>query len=296
MTGATSGVGLQLARILYSKNAKVYLAARKEDGAVAHIKQSAPNAKGSLVFLRLDLADLPTVKEAAREFLAAETRLHVLFNNAGYMASDDKHMEKTAQGYEKQLGINCLGHFLFTKLLTPTLVATAADKSSLTNETRVVFVSSLAAEFYHEKQGALDLSNLDYHQPRSSIVRYGLSKVGVWAYGVEFSRRFKTEGVLGMPLNPGNLRTPLFDSQGFMFRLQVALFHYPPVQGAYTQLFAGLSLEVTADKAGLYVFPFGRFQQPCEHLQLAAKPEAEGGSDLPRKFWEWSEKQVEKYL
>lgn len=296
MTGATSGVGLQLSRILYSKNAKVYIAARSEIDAIAHIKKAEPASKGALIFLPLDLADLQSVKKSAEQFLAIETRLNVLFNNAGYMAPDRKDFETTAQGYEMQLGVNCLGPFLFTKLLTPTLLATAADKSTLTNETRVVFVSSLAAEFYHEKQGGLDLENLDYHRPKASIHRYGLSKVGVWAYGVEFSRRFKAQGVLGMPVNPGNLRSDLFKEQSFLFRLQVALFHYPPVNGAYTELFAGLSPEVTAEKAGQYVFPFGRIQPVCEPLQLAAKSEMEGGADLPRKFWEWSEKEVEKFI
>lgn len=191
VTGATSGIGLQLARILYSKNAKVYIAARTEAGSIAHIKKAEPASKGTLVFLPLDLADLRTVKKSAEQFLASETRIHVLFNNAGHMANDDKKMDTTAQGYEKQLGVNCLGHFLLTKLLTPTLLATAADKNTFTDEVRVVFLSSLAAEFYHEKQRGLDISNLDYHRPKASIYQYGLSKVGVWAYGVEFSKRFK---------------------------------------------------------------------------------------------------------
>lgn len=287
-------MGLELARILYSKNAKVYIAAREEGSAIASIKQAEPASKGELVFLHLDLADLNSVKASAERFLSTETKLHVLFNNAGYMAADDKKMEMTAQGYEKQLGVMCLGPFLFTKLLTPLLQSTAADKGSLTNEVRVVFVSSLAAEFYYEKEKGLglDLNNLDYHRPKSSMDRYGLAKVGVWAYGVEFSRRFS--GVLGVPLNPGNLRTDLFSQQNFLFRLQVLLMHYHPINGAYTQLFAGLSPEVT--KSGCYVLPWGRIGPICEDLQRAVKPESEGGVDLARKFWDWSEKQVEKYV
>lgn len=286
-------MGLELARILYSKNAKVYIAAREEGNAIVSIKKAEPASKGELVFLQLDLADLNSVKASAERFLSAETKLHVLFNNAGYMAADDKKMETTVQGYEKQLGVMCLGPFLFTKLLTPTLLATAADKSSHTNEVRVVFVSSLAAEFYYEKdKGCLDIENLDYHRPKLSMERYGLAKVGVWAYGVEFSRRFG--GVLGVPLNPGNLRTDLFSQQNFLFRLQVLLLHYHPINGAYTQLFAGLSPEVA--KPGSYVLPWGRVGQICEDLQRAVKSECDGGVDLARKFWDWSEKQVEKYV
>ncbi|KAG8159730.1 hypothetical protein KVR01_010367 [Diaporthe batatas] len=294
VTGSTSGMGLELARILYSKNARVYIAAREEDTAIASIKKAEPASRGELVFLHLDLADLNSVKASAERFLSTETRLHVLFNNAGYMAADDKKMETTAQGYEMQLGVMCLGPFLFTKLLAPLLQATAADRGSLTNEVRVVFVSSLAAEFYYEKEKGLglDLENLDYSRPKSSMDRYGLAKVGVWAYGVELSKRFS--GVLGVPLNPGNLRTDLFSQQNFLFRLQVLLMHYHPINGAYTQLFAGLSPEVTTP--GSYVLPWGRVGPICDDLQRAVRPESEGGVDLARKFWDWSEKQVEKYV
>lgn len=297
VTGATSGVGKELARILYSKNAKVYIAAREEGSALTSIKEAEPSSSGTLIFLPLDLEDLRSVKASAERFLAAETKLHVLFNNAGVMTGDEKKPEKTVQGYEKQLGVNCLGPFLFTKLLTPTLQATAADKNAntWTNEIRVVFVSSFAAEMYHEKHVGIDMENLDYHMPKSSIERYGISKVGVWAYGVEFTKSFKSSGVLSVPVNPGNLRSNLFSNQGFFFKLQVALMHYPAIKGAYTELFAGFSPEVTPDKAG-YVFPFGRFHPICKELELAASPVTQGGFNITREFWDWSEKQVEKFV
>ncbi|KAK8004541.1 hypothetical protein PG989_004260 [Apiospora arundinis] len=295
VTGATSGVGKELARLLYSRNATVYLAARDESDTIQHIKQAGPRSAGTLAYLPLDLGDLRSVKAAAERFLASETKLHVLFNNAGVMSADDNKMEKTVQGYEKQLGVNCLGPFLLTKLLTPILVATAADRSTHTHEVRVVFVSSFAAETYHEKDVGIDLDNLDFHNPKASIHRYGISKVGVWAYGNELTKRFAAKGVMGVPVNPGNLRSELFAQQGFFFRLQVALMHYPAVRGAYTELFAGFSPQVTPETAG-YVFPFGRLQPVCKELQLAAKPEEEGGADLTRKFWEWSEKQIEPFV
>ncbi|KAK6815805.1 estradiol 17 beta-dehydrogenase [Apiospora arundinis] len=220
VTGATSGVGKELARLLYSRR--------------------APLGRDPVV-PPPDLGDLRSVKAAAERFLASETKLHVLFNNAGVMSADDNDMEKTVQGYEKQLGVNCLGPFLLTKLLTPILVATAADRSTHTHEVRVVFVSSFAAEMYHEKDVGIDLDNLDFHHPTASIHRYGISKVGVWAYGNELTKRFAAKGVMAVPVNPGNLRSELFAQQGFFFRLQVALMHYPAVRGAYTELFAGFS-------------------------------------------------------
>lgn len=78
-------MGLELARILYSKNAKVYIAAREVGNAIATTKKAEPASKGELVFLHLDFADLNSVKAPAEQFLSAEKRLLVLFNNAGYM-------------------------------------------------------------------------------------------------------------------------------------------------------------------------------------------------------------------
>ncbi|KAK8074594.1 estradiol 17 beta-dehydrogenase [Apiospora hydei] len=312
VTGATSGIGREIARILYSRNATVYLAGREESDTIQHIKKAEPRSAGVLVFLPLDLSDLRSVKTAAKRFLAAETRLHVLFNNAGVMTADDGPggMERTAQGYEMQLGVNCLGPFLFTKLLMPTLLATAADKSggithTHTHDVRVVFVSSFGAEMFHEPGIGIDLDNLDYHNDpqnractamasaKSASGRTGSSSPSGSPPPPPTRGREEGEGegVLGVPVNPGNLRSGLFARQGLLLRLQVALLHYPAVQGAYTELFAAFSPEVTPGTAG-YVVPFGRLRPICEELRRAARPEEEGGADLARRFWEWSEEQV----
>ncbi len=70
------------------RNAKVYIAARSEDkakAAIEEIKIRVPNSKGQIIFLRLDLGDLTTIKSSAEEFLRGNERLDVLWNNAGVM-------------------------------------------------------------------------------------------------------------------------------------------------------------------------------------------------------------------
>ena len=137
MTGSNTGLGKEVAQILYSKNAKVYMMARSEEKtkkAIDSIKTSEPSSSGDLIFIRLDLADLPSIKTSAEEFLRREQNLHVLFNNAG--VGYPEKGSKTKQGYELQLGVNCVGTFALTKYLTPSLVATA--KISPPNTVRVV--------------------------------------------------------------------------------------------------------------------------------------------------------------
>lgn len=88
VTGANSGVGFELAKILYAANAKIYLAGRSEKRvleAIQLIRDEIPLSQGTMVWLPLDLSDLASVKIAAEEFLGKEERLDVLWNNAGVM-------------------------------------------------------------------------------------------------------------------------------------------------------------------------------------------------------------------
>jgi NAD(P)-dependent dehydrogenase (short-subunit alcohol dehydrogenase family) len=63
------------------KNAKVYLAARSPEKAVAAIERLEEETKKSAIYLQLDLADLSSVRKASETFLSHESRLDILFNN-----------------------------------------------------------------------------------------------------------------------------------------------------------------------------------------------------------------------
>jgi NAD(P)-dependent dehydrogenase (short-subunit alcohol dehydrogenase family) len=65
-----------------SKNARVYIAARNENRAKKVIEElKEKTGKQSVFFLKLDLADLPSVRAAVEEFTSKETKLHTLYNN-----------------------------------------------------------------------------------------------------------------------------------------------------------------------------------------------------------------------
>ena len=250
VTGANSGMGLGLARVLYTRNAKVYVACRSEEKGkqtIAQIKKVVPKSTGELVFLSLDLADLTKVKAAAQSFLAQESELHVLFNNAGVMVGPANPPLKTAQGYELALGVNCVGAFLFAQLLTPTLIATAQKQPA--NTVRVVWPSSFGLEEYAPEDRGIDLTNLDYHIPKPHVERYGISKAGNWLLGVEYARRHKADGIVSVPINPGNVRTSLARDQTLGLKIVAHAIVYPIINGVYSQLFAAFSPEVTIEKA-----------------------------------------------
>lgn len=298
---------------------------------MAAIRDAHPSSSGSLVFLSLDLGDLAAVKASAARFLDIETKLDVLFNNAGVMVPAPG--SRTTQGYELQLGVNNLGPFLFTKLLTPILAATA--KKAEQGSVRVVWVSSMATEMVPiVPTGGMDMADIENRASKANFLCYALSKSGNYLHGVEYAKRYTaSEGIVSVPLNPGNLNSDLWRTQGWLVaKMLKAFVLHPPVRGAYTELFAGLSPDVTLEKSGewgefffpspifsfvasliiscafLYfpaakhvlthcvVGPWGRFVPIRPDLKLAVKTKEEGGHGTSEAFWEWSEKQVKDYL
>lgn len=299
VTGANTGVGKELAQILYSKNARVYVAARskeKAEAAITSIREAHPTSTGELVFLLLDLADLSTIKASAQQFLDREEKLHVLFNNAGVMQPPAG--SKTAQGYELQLGVNNIGTFLFSKLLTPILVATAKAETEAPGSVRIVWVGSSASEAPLVPKGGINMADIDKRSEKNNLVCYALSKAGNYLHGAEFAQRYTKEtGVVSVALNPGNLNSDLWRTQGTVASIFLKSFVlHPSIYGAYTELFAGLSPAVTVDKSGEWIVPWGRFMPIRADMRLATKSKEEGGHGTAKAFWEWCDEQVKPYL
>jgi NAD(P)-dependent dehydrogenase (short-subunit alcohol dehydrogenase family) len=249
VTGSNTGLGKEIAQILFSKNAIVYMMARSESktmDAIKAIREVVPGSQGSLHFIRLDLSDLSSIKSSVDTFLGQESKLHVLYNNAG--VGFPEKGSKTKQGYELCFGVNCLGPFLLTRLLMPTLVSTA--EGSIPGSIRIVWVSSSAAESLSPENYVARISRLD---EMSQLDQYSFSKLGNYLQGVECAARHKADNVLSVSLNPGALDSEFWRTQGSLMTwlLRVTVLH-PPVFGAYTNLFAGFSSEVTLDRSGSY--------------------------------------------
>lgn len=154
VTGANSGIGRELAYMLYSKNAKVYVGARSEEkanNAISSIRNALPASTGSLVQMHIDLSDLEKVKAAARHFLAEESKLNALFNNAGVMVAPVEPSPKTTQGYELALGVNCVGTFL----LSPDPAAYPDAYRDGTNRTGQFRSRRVAVVVWHGAAGAV---------------------------------------------------------------------------------------------------------------------------------------------
>lgn len=195
VTGGYTGVGLELAKLLYAANATVYLAGRdpsKAARALATLRAHAPSSSGTVYFLQVDFSDFKTIKPAAEEFMSKETRLDVLTNNAGVMfppkGSQDKH------GHELQMGTNCLGSFLFTKCLAPVLRRTA--EQSPPGAVRVTWAGSLAVDVLSPRGGLTWDEKTQAPKIHDQQTNYGQSKCANLYLAAEGARRDATSGVV----------------------------------------------------------------------------------------------------
>ncbi|KAJ6556182.1 NAD(P)-binding protein [Mycena capillaripes] len=226
VTGANSGVGKETVKALLQHNAKVYLTARSAAKGKEAIDDLKSETGKQAEFLELDLADLHSVKRAAQEFTQKETQLHVLFNNGGVMGPPIEQL--TAQGYDLTFGTNVLGHFYLTKLLLPTLLATAAPGKPA----RVINTSSTASELWGAPDGNVAFSN-------------------------ELFRRYGDQGIVSVALNPGNLKSGLQRHLVGVTRFLIESVLYPTPYGALTQLWAGTTV-AGAMFGGKYLIPWAR--------------------------------------
>ncbi|EMD00458.1 hypothetical protein BAUCODRAFT_99688 [Baudoinia panamericana UAMH 10762] len=298
VTGGYNGVGLALVRILYQRNGTVYIAGRsdaKAAKAITDMKAEVPSVQGRLEFMKLDLSDLTTIKGAVQTFLDREKRLDVLINNAGVMSTPIG--SKSAQGHELQAATNILGAYLLTKLLLPILQETA--RTSPPGTVRVSFAGSIGIDVAARPAGGIDLTEdgapiEDAHDPQQT---YGQTKVANLFLGSQFAVRHSNTGVIFNSFNPGNLHTDLGRHlrMNLFWYIIIIVLLYPPIFGAYTELWAGWSEEAGRPEAnGGYVWPWGRLGGARADVQAEVEMGKHGEGKAVR-LWEWCERVTREY-
>jgi NAD(P)-dependent dehydrogenase (short-subunit alcohol dehydrogenase family) len=253
VTGGNAGLGLETVKQLSSHNAaRIYLAARSQEKAEQAIRElRAANQKPSdIIFLKLDLASLESVKDAASDFLRREQRLDILINNAGIMMTPEG---LTNDGYEIQFGTNVVGPALFTHILLPLMRETA----KINHETRMVMLSSAAhamapGDIYKISEFRTKMSN------RRTTQRYTISKLADLHYAKALAER--EPNVKIVPVHPGMVATNLHHaSAGLILRPFLftagTLFATPVEKGALSQIWAAVSPDA---KSGQYYGPVGK--------------------------------------
>ncbi|ROW07868.1 hypothetical protein VMCG_03660 [Cytospora schulzeri] len=286
VTGGYAGLGFELCKILYAHNATVWIAGRsaaKAQRAISSIREGSPQSNGHIDFLHLDLSDLSTIKPAVHSFTAQNQRLDVLVNNAGVMYPPKGSTD--AQGNDLQVGTNCLGPYLLYQLLLPLLTKTAA--SSPTASVRVIWAASIAVHVDCPQPHGIVIDDDGGPKDQGVSSNYGQTKVGNVFFARELAKTTPKTGVVHAAFNPGNLRTELQRNwTGVAYWITDTFLVYPSILGAYTELWAALTPELTPEKSGAYVYPWGRFGSLPSGLENSMKQESEGGTGVAKKFVE----------
>lgn len=296
VTGGSSGIGYELSKILYGAGGKVYMLSRTKSNIEEAIKKiqsevqaTEDKAVGSLEYIHMDLEDLASVQAAAKEFVSKESRIDVLFNNAGVAHHPHR---KTKQGIEIHLGINSVGHFLLTKLLLPLLTITA--KSCPPNSIRVVWPASIMCETTAPKGGVL-VDQLDNLAPNTDE-NYAAAKTANWYAASEFAKRIgRDTGVVNIAGNPGSYVTNTWRTTPWFLYYPFLPLLRKPVHGAYTYLWMAFSGDVDMDEAvaGRYGTCDGRWHPgQREDLLLGLKTKEDGGTGQAKAFFDWCETKI----
>ena len=284
VTGGNSGIGLRTAVELARRGARVTITSRDTVRGERALRELRAKATGADAEVReLDLADLASVKDFADSYAQDSERLDLLVNNAGVMALPRR--ETTADGFERQLGTNHLGHFALTGRLLRLLEAADAE----TRDVRVVTVSSNA-----HRAGRLrrdDLMRVAGYQAWSA---YGQSKLANLLFTHELQRRCEDagSGVKAVAAHPGLAATNLVaagplskapKAVGALANGITALVSQPAAVGAWPTLRAATDPDV---EGGEYFGPSWPGQWRGAPVQVDTSPAAQSLDDAD---WLWEE-------
>jgi len=196
ITGASlGGIGENLACCLAEAHpATIILLGRNETKVSPvgeKIQQISPSTK--VLFIKIDLASIASVREAAAELGKSVAKIDILINNAGIMGTK---FSLTPDRVESQFGANHIGHFLLTNLLVPKLEAAGPGS-------RVVNVSSLLYQFSPFRFDDYNFSNGATYNTWEA---YAQSKTANILFSVALAKKLAKRGVKSYSVHPGNIQ------------------------------------------------------------------------------------------
>jgi len=263
VTGVSAGLGIETARVLAARGARVVCVARdkeKTEKAVAALRAGNPN--GQFEIALLDLSDLDSVRRGADDVARRFPKINALINNAGVMACP---LARTKEGLDLQLGTNHLGHYVLTARLLPSILAGAPG--------RIINLSSGG----HRMSPFRVEDPLFERDAYDKWAGYGQAKTANILFSVFLDERYKDRGLRSFAVHPGAIHTELGrhlskdDFKAMMGRrVQAEPMQFKSVpQGAATSIWAATAPELEG-KGGVYC-------EDCGIAEPIKSPDATGG-------------------
>jgi NAD(P)-dependent dehydrogenase (short-subunit alcohol dehydrogenase family) len=275
VTGATEGIGKEIARGLVERGAAVTIVARNPTKAEATVRELAASVTGGppTEVVLADLGDLGSVRRAADELRTRYDRIDVLVNNAGIVAT---RPVTSPDGFEIMMATNHLGPFLLTNLLLPVLRESGPA--------RIVGTASEAHRFSSPLDPTTLAQPLEYGSAGAQVV-YASTKLMNVLSTAELARRLAGTPVTANCFCPGFVATGLSRDLGDRGQHVMRLVSRTPLlrrpeQGARM----GLRLVLDPALAGTS----GRFFTSTPGARLVPAVASRSNVPLQRELWERS--------
>lgn len=269
ITGGNAGIGKATAIALARAGDKVVIAYRNKARGKQAVQEIKAAAQQQEVYgLRCDLASFESIKACAKAYRDQFGALDILINNAGLIT--DK-LQFTKEGFEMQIGVNHLGHFLLTKQLIDLLEASP--------QARIINVSSDA--HYRGKMRFDSFKGEIGAAKYKGMTAYAQSKLANILFTKELARRYPS--ICSHSLHPGVVSTSIAGKNGNKTLWKAAWklfspFMLKPADGAKTTVYLATSAEALKSNGKYFV----------KQKEKAPDPLAEDAS-LAVELWEKSE-------
>lgn len=270
ITGATSGMGFATSIELAKKGFEVIMLGRNEEKGKLSLEQAkTESSSDKFSFMVCDLASMKSIRNFVSEFKTKYKKLDVLINNAGVLCIKK---ETTEDGFERQIGVNHLGHFLLTNLLIDLLLKS--------DDGRIVNVSSGG-----HKWGNFYENDPHFTKKYNLFKGYGQSKLANILFTKSLAEKYKDTNLTINTLHPGAVTTSLGVSRetGFGKKVYKTLspFFQTPTEGAGTAIYLASSDKIKGITGEYFI-----------NKKIAKASKKANDKELAKKLWEWSSNQV----
>ena len=317
VTGSNSGIGYEISKLLYRQGAHLTMVCITEqrcDEAMERIRNEQYDDDGDINYSReatvssliMDLSSLQSVQSAATTFLQRNTKLDMMFLNAGIYTAVDKfdstkQLPLSVDGIEKVFATNVVGHHLLYCTLEPLLLKS--------NMARVVYTSSFMSYnpslfFGHHDIFPTDLQSLNAGDSSwvQSVLTYSRSKLALILLTKSMVRRLQEQNVTNVYINaanPGLVRSPMqYDILGPLpsryYRISKWIQDYQsmwtPMDASLTLLYLGVAIDDIQHKN-----INGKFYSPVA-VEVVSPPEISMNEKIQDEVWNFCDELVKEFI